>query len=319
MSAWAGLPPPSETAAEAAAMRVAGGAAAGHPEPAAVSHPDRVWLDRRHHALRQPLNALALLCEVLRMRAPVPGQAPLIDDIVQAVQSIEASVDALFRDLGAAQGGSGVAETGAHRVAGAEGRTGVGTHAAAQAEAGRPACGDPAQAGRDHRGCVSAVPPPVGPTAAPSCGAARLADPASPREDRRDGRPATVAGCCIVVVDDDDVSRIGLGMLLEGLGARTLAFSSVGAVADWLATAPRERPDLAVMDYHLPRAGQGLEALRLLRGTWPDPPLPALLITGDERAAASCARQEVALECLVKPVQPEALRAALRERLGAGP
>jgi CheY-like chemotaxis protein len=126
--------------------------------------------------------------------------------------------------------------------------------------------------------------------------------------------PAT--GHLIVVVDDDEMARAGLCLLLEAMGARTLGFGSVEALQAWLQGDPGPRPDLAVLDYHLPRPGQGLEALRLLRRAWPGLPLRALLITGDDRAAMSNALTDGSLECLVKPVQPAALRAALSRQLG---
>jgi CheY-like chemotaxis protein len=72
-----------------------------------------------------------------------------------------------------------------------------------------------------------------------------------------------------------------------------------------------------MLDYHLPRPGDGLVALRLVRQTWPTQPVRTLLITGDRRAAMANALSDGSLECLVKPVLPEPLLATIRQQVGA--
>jgi len=129
--------------------------------------------------------------------------------------------------------------------------------------------------------------------------------------------PARSSAWRIVVVDDDDAARLGMVMLLEAWGATVQAFASIQALRGWTAGAAGAAPDLLILDYHLPRPGDGLEALRLLRQAWPGTPLRALLITGDERAAVSNALTDGSLECLVKPVTPGPLLAALRHQLGS--
>ena len=119
----------------------------------------------------------------------------------------------------------------------------------------------------------------------------------------------------IVVVDDDEAARTGLVMLLEGCGAAVEPFAGIEPLACWLRQAGAA-PDLLILDYHLPRPGDGLQALRLMREAWPGRPVPALLITGDERAAVSNALSDGSLECLVKPVRPVPLLTALRKQLG---
>ena len=121
----------------------------------------------------------------------------------------------------------------------------------------------------------------------------------------------------IVVVDDDEAARLGMVLLLEAWGASVQPFASVRELRDWTQDASTTPPDLLILDYHLPRPGDGLEALRLFRQAWPSRTLRALLITGDERAAVANALTDGSLECLIKPVTPGPLLAALRQQLGA--
>ena len=123
--------------------------------------------------------------------------------------------------------------------------------------------------------------------------------------------------CSILVVDDDHAARTGLVMLLEAWGASVQAFSDIDSLAQWLKGPQATRPDLLMLDYHLPRPGDGLVALRLVRQTWPAQPVHTLLITGDRRAAMANALSDGSLECLVKPVLPEPLLATIRQQVGA--
>lgn len=270
---------------------------------------DHAALRARHHALRQPLNALVLLTEALKLQSLGPGsqqggptpasqplpaqparaaqQARLLDGIAEAAQSVERLIDALFVELQApsTQSPPSAAEApwDATQVQPRE--------PAAAADGGGSAGGAPLEIPLD--------PPldsPPGLAPGPSSGPA--------------------AGRRIVVVDDDETTRVGLAMVLEALGAHTVGLGSIQALQDWLQSGPGARPDLAVIDYHLPRPGQGLEALRMLRRTWPTPPLRVLLITGDGQAAMSHALTDGSFDYLLKPVKPHELRAALQRQLG---
>ena len=227
---------------------------------------------------------MALLCEALKMQSPSPAQAPLVQGMLQAVSSLEHQIDGLFQALE------------------------VPTAAAVAAPPSDGA--EPA-----HRQ-VCASPPVSTPVSAPSRQPAG-AGPASlaPRSLAASGDSAR--GRRLVVVDDDDAARVGLVLLLEAWGAEVLALASVASVRDWLAQRPTVRPDLVILDYHLPRPGEGLEALRLMRAAWPGQVLRALLITGDDRAALSNALSDGSLECLIKPVLPSPLLQAMQRQLAA--
>ena len=119
------------------------------------------------------------------------------------------------------------------------------------------------------------------------------------------------------MVDDDHAARTGLVLLLEAWGACVQSFADIEALERWLSSPQAIRPDLLMLDYHLPRPGDGLIALRLVRQTWPAQPVHTLLITGDRQAAVANALSDGSLEILVKPVQPEPLRATIRQQVGS--
>jgi CheY-like chemotaxis protein len=235
----------------------------------------------QHHALRQPLNALGLFCAALKMQPLSAAQQPLVAGIAEAAQDIERLVDAHFAALAARA--AGLAQPALH---GPRALPGADAEAAVHTSRSAPLW--------EH------APTRPGPALVETT-ANVLRSPA----------------CSILVVDDDHAARTGLVMLLEAWGASVQAFSDIDSLAQWLNGPQASRPDLLMLDYHLPRPGDGLVALRLVRQTWPAQPVHTLLITGDRRAAMANALSDGSLECLVKPVLPEPLLATIRQQVGA--
>jgi CheY-like chemotaxis protein len=237
-------------------------AEASELEPERGERPD-AWR-AQHHALRQPLNALGLFCEALKMQPLGAGQQPLVAGIAEAAVVLERLIDEHFAAL-----------------------------------AGLPA---------------AAAPWPDTPSAVPAqapnaTGASALSNPGT----ETSGLPA----CHILVVDDDHAARTGLVLLLEAWGATVQAFADIDSLSRWLAGPQAVRPDLLMLDYHLPRPGDGLIALQLVRQAWPVRPVHTFLITGDRRAAMANALSDGSLEILIKPVLPEPLLAVIRKQVGA--
>lgn len=216
----------------------------------------------RHHALRQPLNALGLFCEALKMQPLSASQQPMVAGIAEAAVTLERLIDEHFADL-----------------------------------AGRPAAGS-------------------GPDVRPALHTRTLNAPA-PAVPNPAADVARLPACRILVVDDDHAARTGLVLLLEAWGATVQAFADIEALSRWLTGPQATRPDLLMLDYHLPRPGDGLIALQLVRQAWPTPPVHTLLITGDRQAAMANALSDGSLECLVKPVAPGPLLALIRQQVGA--
>jgi signal transduction histidine kinase len=122
-----------------------------------------------------------------------------------------------------------------------------------------------------------------------------------------------VGGALIVVIDDDELVRDGVGRLLRGWGCQVVAAASDGAALTSLADYDR-LPDLIISDYQLAGGETGFEAVDRLRGVL-GVPFPALLISGDtapERLREASARGHLLLH---KPVAPAALRATLNHLL----
>lgn len=235
----------------------------------------------QHHALRQPLNALGLFCAALKMQPLSAAQQPLVAGIASAAQDIERLVDTHFAALAA-----------------------LPALPALHAFPGQPAL-PAADAKVDAPPSRSAAP---GEEFPPSRTVPAVVDQAADA--------LTSPACRILVVDDDHAARTGLVLLLEAWGACVQSFADIESLERWLSSPQAIRPDLLMLDYHLPRPGDGLVALRLVRQTWPAQPVHTLLITGDRRAAMANALSDGSLECLVKPVLPEPLLATIRQQLG---
>lgn len=123
------------------------------------------------------------------------------------------------------------------------------------------------------------------------------------------GQPQT-----IVVVDDDDVVRDSLKVLLE---LRHYDVRDFGSAAAFLAArdGATATPGCLVLDIHMPKMS-GIELLRELRGRGDS--VPVILMTGRREPAAQNQAQALgAVALLDKPLSHPALFAALEQALGA--
>jgi len=114
----------------------------------------------------------------------------------------------------------------------------------------------------------------------------------------------------ILIVDDEADVRRGLERLVAGFGHTARAAASCEEADHWLSS---ERFEACLLDIELPRM-RGLEFL-----TWAqrrDPELAVIMLTGldDPRLAIECL-EAGARTYLVKPVEAEFLRLALRDAL----
>jgi signal transduction histidine kinase/CheY-like chemotaxis protein len=122
-----------------------------------------------------------------------------------------------------------------------------------------------------------------------------------------------VAGALIVVIDDDELVRDGMGRLLRSWGCQVVAATSDKAALTSLAGYDCH-PDLVISDYQLAGGKTGFEAVDRLRGVL-GAPFAALLISGDtapERLREASASGHLLLH---KPVAPAILRATLNHLL----
>ncbi len=115
----------------------------------------------------------------------------------------------------------------------------------------------------------------------------------------------------VLVIDDDETVRGGMGHLLSDWGFECdLAESAEEAIA----LARAHAPDLVICDYRMRRQSTGLEAIAALRELLGDA-LPALLITGDTAPDLLHKAQASGIPLLHKPVSPGHLYRNLMEML----
>jgi len=126
----------------------------------------------------------------------------------------------------------------------------------------------------------------------------------------------TLQGRLMLLVEDEPAVREGLVVLLKAWGASVLDFDSVASLQVWLASGPPEAPDLLLVDYRLPQAMTGLDALAAARSHWPGRTLPAIVITGSTIGGHESEAAEHDFHLLIKPVLPNKLRAMIAFKLG---
>jgi CheY-like chemotaxis protein len=126
----------------------------------------------------------------------------------------------------------------------------------------------------------------------------------------------TLQGRLILVVEDEAAVREGLVVLLKAWGASVVDFDTVAALQAWLAGAPPVVPDLLLVDYRLPQAMTGLDALAIARAHWTGRKLPAIVITGSTIGGHETEAAEHDFHLLIKPVLPNKLRAMIAFKLG---
>ncbi|HVG72712.1 MAG TPA: response regulator [Vicinamibacterales bacterium] len=113
----------------------------------------------------------------------------------------------------------------------------------------------------------------------------------------------------ILIVDDDEPTRVGLAMLLEDAGYETITASTVPAAIKLLSEA---HPDLLLVDIRLDEYnGLHLVAVR------PEP-IPAIVLTGFADPAIEADARRLGAEFLLKPISPSVLTSLVRRVLSEG-
>ena len=128
-------------------------------------------------------------------------------------------------------------------------------------------------------------------------------------------RQPTGTGPTVIVVDDHPVFRRGLASLLAEDGIDVLA--QAGTVAEGMAAVAEHRPDVAILDLHLPD-GSGVAAIRQIVSGHPE--VRVLVLTMDSADATTLAAlragargyllKETAAESIGRTVQ--ALRTVIK-------
>jgi two-component system cell cycle response regulator DivK len=116
----------------------------------------------------------------------------------------------------------------------------------------------------------------------------------------------------ILVAEDDDVERELIRLTLERAGYAVLA---AGDGERGFALAEAERPDLIITDVSMPEA-DGVYLIRRVRETPELAATPILVITGFGTGSATVTLGHGADAYEPKPLNPDALREAVRRLLG---
>ncbi|HKI58087.1 MAG TPA: HD domain-containing phosphohydrolase [Trueperaceae bacterium] len=123
-----------------------------------------------------------------------------------------------------------------------------------------------------------------------------------------------LTGLKILLVDDEETILVILKGILQRAGyTRIVTLDDPRRV---LEAFMEERPDLLVLDHHMPHK-DGLEVIEELRPYLPDY-FPILMLTGDERAELKeTALSSGAKDFLIKPINPVEVRLRIRNLLEA--
>jgi len=110
----------------------------------------------------------------------------------------------------------------------------------------------------------------------------------------------------ILIVDDDEATRLGLAALLADSGYETITAHNVPTAMRALAT---ENPDLMIVDIRL----EGYNGLQVI--LMAPKPIPAIVVTGYVDPMLEADARRLGADYLVKPVSPPRLRALVAHRL----
>ena len=110
----------------------------------------------------------------------------------------------------------------------------------------------------------------------------------------------------ILIVEDDEATRVGLAALLSGAG---YSVKAVGTVPAGMAALRAETPDLLIADIRV----DGYNGLQLV--VEQSPPVRAIFVTGFPDAVLEADARLLGADFMLKPVAPQALLALVQQRL----
>jgi len=113
----------------------------------------------------------------------------------------------------------------------------------------------------------------------------------------------------VLIVDDDNDTRLLLATILAEAGYETLTVSTLRTAMHALED---EAPDAMIVDVRL----DGYNGLQLVAGN--PRPIPVVVVTGFSDATLEREARQMGAHYLLKPVLPQALVAILRQALAAG-
>ena len=135
---------------------------------------------------------------------------------------------------------------------------------------------------------------------------------AAPTRNAADTAADSPAPGNALIVDNEAQALTALRTLLESWGWRVFAARNAQQA---LALAQAQRPDIAILDYHLASDCTGLDLYTKLQDILGD--LPVAILTADRDSALRRQVQELGIVLLYKPLKPLALEQMLRQKYAA--
>lgn len=132
---------------------------------------------------------------------------------------------------------------------------------------------------------------------------------AAAQDIREVGMQTGFDGLRVMLIEDDELGRVGLAGLLTSWGCRVT--QAQGAIEAFELYRSDQGPDIIISDFRLGGGINGIEAVARLR-TIAGRPIKACLISGDTDAGLKDQAQAVGLVLLPKPVRPAKMRSLLR-------
>ncbi|WP_142848965.1 response regulator [Telmatospirillum sp. J64-1] len=116
-----------------------------------------------------------------------------------------------------------------------------------------------------------------------------------------------MSGARVLVVEDDEMQRMALEMLLQAWGSAPVMAATAQEAED---AAAKDAPMVILSDFRLPSGRSGLDLVLQLRQR-AAVEIPAILLTGD--TATDLARQAEEANCVLinKPCDPNTLRTTI--------
>lgn len=114
-----------------------------------------------------------------------------------------------------------------------------------------------------------------------------------------------------MIVEDEVISALALKNELQNLGFSICPLASSGEKAIEIAAC--NRPDIVLMDIELQDEMDGITASRKI---WSRYGIPSIYITGSPEKLMKQKRLTESIECLIKPVEIDELKAVVDSALG---
>jgi signal transduction histidine kinase/CheY-like chemotaxis protein len=136
---------------------------------------------------------------------------------------------------------------------------------------------------------------------------------AGPRGIDRQGVKAILEGAFVIVVENDDSSRVAMENLLSRWSCQVVSGNGIEDILGALGEIERT-PDLVIADFHLGRDGNGVDAINAICQRFATK-VPGMVVTADHTPEIALLAAAADYAFLTKPIEPAELRALISHLL----